>query len=52
MQFIKYNTESRKQNGCLGAEWLYVYQLFTFMVVWLTGSSGSQPLLSIMREYN
>ena len=33
-------TESEKQNGRLGAGWLEVYQFFTLVITWLTGSGG------------
>lgn len=32
-----------KQNGCVGSGWFSVYQLFTLVIVWLTGSCGSLP---------
>lgn len=32
-----------KQDGCLSTEWLQVYQLFTLLIPWLTGSWGSRP---------
>ena len=51
MQFMEYCTESEKQNGCLGTESLSVYQLFTIVILGLTGGCGSLPLPSIMRDY-
>ena len=41
MSLAEYCTESEKQNGCLGAEWLLVYLLFTLVSTWLTGSCSS-----------
>ena len=38
MSFIEYCTESEKQNGGLGTEWLYVYWSFTLVITWLAGS--------------
>lgn len=29
MEFIEYCPESKKQHGCVGAEWLSAYRLFT-----------------------
>lgn len=51
MQFSEYCTESEKQNGCMGTEWLLVYQLFLVMMVWLTGRYSSLLLASITTEY-
>ena len=36
MQFIEYCTGGEKQNGCVHAEWLCVYWLFTLILMWLT----------------
>ena len=37
-------------NGCVGAEWLSVYWLFTFMSLWLPGGWDLLLLPSIGRE--
>ena len=50
MKFIDYYTESEKQNGYMGTEWLSVYQLFTLMTDWLTGSCGLLPGPSVMKR--
>ena len=32
MQFIEHYMETEKQNGCMGTEWLLVYQLVNLVV--------------------
>ena len=36
----KCSTESEKQNGCMGTEWLFGYWLFALAMAWLTRSSS------------
>lgn len=38
MEFIDYYTESGKQNGCTGTEWLRMGWLLTLVILWLPGS--------------
>lgn len=52
MQFFEYCTESEGQNGYVGAEWFYVYQLLTLMIHRRTETHGSLPLPNISTEYH
>lgn len=47
MQCTERCTERETRNGCVGAEWLLVYWLFTSMISWLpqTWDSSSCPAL-------
>ena len=36
---MEYCTESGKQSDCLGPAWLYVYGLFSLVMVGLTGAA-------------
>ena len=51
MYFTEHYTESEKQDARLDPEWLQAYRSFTLVIAWMTGSSGSLLLSSIMKEY-
>lgn len=52
MQFLEYCTESEGQNGYVGAEWFYVYQLLTLTIHPLTGARGSLHLPNTSIQYH
>ena len=50
MSLCGYCTESEKQSGCLGPEWLWVYRVFTLVITWLPGSRSCCPAQHPERE--